>query len=64
MNLAVHLKKIALFLIFAGSASYAASVVLAPTADIAIANSLAMGFNAGGLNNGTNDTLTIVNYKC
>jgi len=64
MNVSLPLKKIALFLIFAGSASFAANVVLAPTADIAIANSAAVGFNSGGLNDGTNDTLTIANYKC
>jgi hypothetical protein len=54
----------ALRLFITGSLLFAEEVTLNPTDDIAIANDMAMGYNAGGLNDGTNDTLTVANYKC
>jgi hypothetical protein len=54
----------ALLLLITGGLLFADEVTLNPTDDIAIANDDAMGYNAGGLNDGTNDTLTVANYKC
>ncbi len=58
------LRGFSLVLFLTGGVLFAEEVTLNPTDDIAIANDMAMGYNAGGLNDGTNDTLTIANYKC
>ncbi len=58
------LEGFALILFLTGSMVFSEDVTLTPTDDIAIANSNAMTYNAGGLNDGSNDTLSIINYKC
>ena len=45
-------------------AIHANEITLTPSDDIAIANDGAMSYNAGGLNDGSHQWLTVANYKC
>ena len=53
-----------LLLCFIGSLVYADEVTLYPTDDITIANDRAVNESIGGKDDGTNDTLSITNFKC
>ena len=61
MNQLIVLTTMVIFISLSG---FTEEVTVIPTDDIAIGDENAMIYNAGDINNGSNDTLTIMNFKC